>query len=309
MLPAAGDPDVLLLGDFNSYSKEDPVTTLEAGGYTDLAASLLGPGSYSYLFDGQLGHLDYGFASASLAPQVTGIGNWHINADEVDLFDYNDEVFDSPGEATFEEKPDGSALVPPRVVFQPGTPYRASDHDPVLVGLDLTSPNAAPTVSATVPTASPRAAPSSVSATGNDSDSGDTLTYDWDLDNNGSFETPGQTVTFSAAALDGPTSRTIKVQVSDGTDTGVDSATVNVNNAPPDGDAREQWPGRRGLCRERLVLGDSRTLRAPTRRACTTRSAAPAEPRERGLRQRGHFVVDDLHVPTTARPCTRHRRG
>ncbi len=135
MLPAAGDPDVLLLGDFNSYAKEDPVTTLEAGGYTDLAASLLGPGSYSYLFDGQLGHLDYGFASPSLVSQVTGIGNWHINADEVDLFDYNDEVFDSPGEATFEEKPDGSALVPPRVVFQPGTPYRASDHDPVIVGL------------------------------------------------------------------------------------------------------------------------------------------------------------------------------
>src|SRR5581483_4040667 len=39
------------------------------------------------------------------------------------------------GEATFEEKPDGSALTPPRVVFAPGTPYRASDHDPVIVGL------------------------------------------------------------------------------------------------------------------------------------------------------------------------------
>ena len=50
------------------------------------------------------------------------------------LFDYNDEVKDA-GEASFEEKPDGSALVPPRVVFQPASPYRASDHDPVLVGL------------------------------------------------------------------------------------------------------------------------------------------------------------------------------
>ena len=95
----------------------------------------MAPNAYSYLFDGQLGHLDYGFASASLLPQVTGADAWHINADEVDLFDYNDEVRDSPGESTFEEKPDGSALVPPRVVFQPGTPYRASDHDPVLVGL------------------------------------------------------------------------------------------------------------------------------------------------------------------------------
>jgi uncharacterized repeat protein (TIGR01451 family) len=134
VLPAAGDPDVLLLGDFNAYAKEDPINTLIAGGYTDLETLFHGANAYSYLFDGQLGHLDYGFASASLLPQVTGADAWHINADEVDLFDYNDEVKDT-GEATFEEKPDGSALVPPRVVFQPGSPYRASDHDPVLVGL------------------------------------------------------------------------------------------------------------------------------------------------------------------------------
>ncbi len=134
VIPAAGDPDVLLLGDFNSYAHEDPVTTLEAGGYTDLETSF-DPNTYSYLFSAELGHLDYGFANASLLPQVTGAAPWHINADEVDLFDYNDEIRDVPGEATFEEKPDGSALTPPRVVFAPGTPYRASDHDPVLVGL------------------------------------------------------------------------------------------------------------------------------------------------------------------------------
>ncbi|HEX3129654.1 MAG TPA: ExeM/NucH family extracellular endonuclease [Thermoanaerobaculia bacterium] len=134
VLPAAGDPDVLLLGDFNSYAKEDPVTAITGGGFTDLASALLGPSSYSYLFDGQLGHLDYAFASSSLASQVTGVGNWHINADEVAVFDYSDEVKDT-GESAFEEKPDGSALVPPRVVFQPATPWRASDHDPVLVGL------------------------------------------------------------------------------------------------------------------------------------------------------------------------------
>ncbi|MBI1766701.1 MAG: ExeM/NucH family extracellular endonuclease, partial [Acidobacteria bacterium] len=135
VVPAAGDPDVLLLGDFNSYAQEQPVTTLTSGGFTDLETALLGANAYSYLFDGQLGHLDYAFASSSLFAKITGVGAWHINADESDLFDYNDEVRDSPGESTFEEKPDGSALVPPRVVFQPATPYRASDHDPVLVGL------------------------------------------------------------------------------------------------------------------------------------------------------------------------------
>ena len=96
--------------------------------------ALLGPTAYSYLFDGQLGHLDYAFSSASLTPQITGVGAWHINADEADLLDYNDEIKDV-GEAAFEEKPDGSALVPPRVLFQPATPYRASDHDPVIVGI------------------------------------------------------------------------------------------------------------------------------------------------------------------------------
>ncbi len=138
VLPAAGDPDVVLLGDFNSYAKEDPVTTLITGGYTDLETFFHGANAYSYLFDGQLGHLDYGFASTSMLPQITGADAWHINADEVELFDYNDEIKDT-GEATFEEKPDGSALAPPRVVFQPATPYRASDHDPVLVGLFLVS--------------------------------------------------------------------------------------------------------------------------------------------------------------------------
>ena len=41
VIPAAGDPDVLLLGDFNSYASETPVTTLEAGGYADMLSGWL----------------------------------------------------------------------------------------------------------------------------------------------------------------------------------------------------------------------------------------------------------------------------
>ncbi|HWW60106.1 MAG TPA: ExeM/NucH family extracellular endonuclease, partial [Thermoanaerobaculia bacterium] len=89
VIPAAGDPDVVMLGDFNSYAKETSTTTLTSGGYTDLESALLGPAAYSYLFDGQLGHIDYAFTSASLTPQVTGVSPWHINADENPLFDYN----------------------------------------------------------------------------------------------------------------------------------------------------------------------------------------------------------------------------
>jgi hypothetical protein len=31
-----GDPDTLIIGDLNSYAKEDPITAIKAGGYTDL---------------------------------------------------------------------------------------------------------------------------------------------------------------------------------------------------------------------------------------------------------------------------------
>ena len=136
VITAAGDPDVLVLGDLNSNAAEDPIVALEDAGYTDLMLLVDGDEAYSYLFDGQLGHLDYALASDTLLGQVAGMAPWHINADEAPVLDYNDTVLDSPGEAnTFDRKPDGSALVPPRLLFQPETPYRGADHDPVLVGL------------------------------------------------------------------------------------------------------------------------------------------------------------------------------
>jgi uncharacterized repeat protein (TIGR01451 family) len=135
VIPAAGDPDVLLLGNFNSYAQETPTTTITAGGYTDLHAALGGSNAYSEVFSGQIGNVDHVFASSSFNSKITGAGAWHISADESSLFDYNDEIKDGAAEAASEEKPDGSALVPPRVVFQAGSPYRAGEHDPLLVGL------------------------------------------------------------------------------------------------------------------------------------------------------------------------------
>ena len=72
-----------------------------------------------------------------------------------------------------------------------------------------------------------------VAASGFDPD-GNALSYVWDLDNNGSFETTGQSVSFSAATLDGPSTSTIRVQV---TDTGglsaISQGQVSVLNAAP----------------------------------------------------------------------------
>lgn len=134
----SGDSDVLILGDLNSYAMEDPIVALQNAGYIDLAMAFDGPGSYSYVFDGQLGSLDYALANPNLAAQVVDVAKWHINADEMPLFDYNDDVR-TTGEATFEEESDVLPLYEANAV-------RTSDHDPVIVGLDLV--NLAPDVSA-----------------------------------------------------------------------------------------------------------------------------------------------------------------
>src|SRR5690606_14507797 len=101
--------DYLVIGDLNSYSMERPITTLEAAGYVDLLEAFAGAGFYGYLFDGLLGNLDHALANASLAEQVTGAGGWKINADEVPLFDYNDDVRDA-GEAALERESDALPL-------------------------------------------------------------------------------------------------------------------------------------------------------------------------------------------------------
>jgi uncharacterized protein len=115
------DSDVLIMGDLNSYAQEDPVTALKDAGYTDLVRRFEGRDAYSYLFDGQWGYLDHALASKTLARQVTGTTTWHINADEPTALDYNDD-FKSAGQIESLFAPD---------------PYRSSDHDPVLVGLNL----------------------------------------------------------------------------------------------------------------------------------------------------------------------------
>ncbi|MGI8536570.1 MAG: ExeM/NucH family extracellular endonuclease [Mycobacteriales bacterium] len=120
----SGDPDVLVIGDLNSYRMERPITTLERAGYTDLVKRFVGDDAYSFVFNGQLGALDYALANPSLSSQVTGATEWHINADEPPLLDYNDTVQD-PGEASFERKSTALPLYAPTPTA-PATTTRSS---------------------------------------------------------------------------------------------------------------------------------------------------------------------------------------
>jgi hypothetical protein len=147
---------------------------------------------------------------------VTGAGGWKINADEVPLFDYNDAVRD-PGESAFERE---SSALP---LYEP-TPYRSSDHDPVIVGLSL---NTAPVADAGGPYTVRPGARIVLDASGSTDLEGDQLTYAWDLDGDGQFDdASGPTATFRANRP--PGSYPVAVRVSDGSESSIDRTVVNV---------------------------------------------------------------------------------
>ena len=116
---SSGDSDVLILGDLNAYVEEDPLTTLKAEGFINLVETASGAEAYSFVFDGQSGALDHALVSSSLAQQVVETIVWHINADEPRVLDYNLDFGRDPA------------------LFDASSAYRSSDHDPVIVGLDL----------------------------------------------------------------------------------------------------------------------------------------------------------------------------
>jgi len=121
--------DTLLVGDFNAYAQEDPIADLTSNGYVDQIARFLdkpGAGSwgYSYVFNGSSGRLDHAIASNTLSAKVAGVTEWHVNADEPLVIDYNTE---------FKQ---GTCNTCGPDYYTPSA-YRASDHDPIVVGLNL----------------------------------------------------------------------------------------------------------------------------------------------------------------------------
>lgn len=114
-----GTDKVFMLGDFNAYSEEDPMIVLRDAGYTDLGPAE-DSSEYSYVFSGLSGSLDHVLASPAALATVTGVDIWNINSTEsvgleYSRYDYN--VTD---------------------LYRDDV-YRASDHDPILVGFDTTA--------------------------------------------------------------------------------------------------------------------------------------------------------------------------
>lgn len=107
-----GDSDVLLVGDYNAYTQEEPIQTLVRAGYADMVMRDDSMG-YSYVYHSEAGYLDRVFASESMARQVKQVAVYHLNAD----------YFYSRG-------------------FKRGlddTMFRYADHDPILIRVELSA--------------------------------------------------------------------------------------------------------------------------------------------------------------------------
>jgi len=116
---SSGSSDFLVIGDFNAHTMGDAMELFEIAGFVNLASNLIGESAYSFEFEGQFGSLDHATASPSLAPKVVAAAEWHINADESAIHDYNLDFGRDP------------------TLFDPTTPYRATDHDPLIIGIDF----------------------------------------------------------------------------------------------------------------------------------------------------------------------------
>ena len=116
----SGIDRVFLTGDFNAYDLEDPIRVLLDAGYINQGDK---SGEYTYAFGGTVGSLDHVFASPEAAVTVNAVDVWNINSVEsvaLEYSRYNNNVTD----------------------FYVADAFRSSDHDPVVLGLNLATPTA-----------------------------------------------------------------------------------------------------------------------------------------------------------------------
>lgn len=113
-------PGTLIVGDLNSYAREQPLIVFANSGFGSLIhrfhpCTEKGCEHYTYRYRGQKGNLDYALASNALVPRVERAQSWLVNADEP--------------RATGYQGGDQLSI--------PAGPWRSTDHNPVIVDLKL----------------------------------------------------------------------------------------------------------------------------------------------------------------------------
>ena len=103
---SSGTDNILILGDMNAYRNEDPIGAIRDAGFTELMERDR-QATYSFVYSGQRGTLDYAFSSDALLENVQQTYIWHVNA------------------------------AYPAKMDLPQPWLRFSDHDPVVVELSL----------------------------------------------------------------------------------------------------------------------------------------------------------------------------
>ncbi|MBF9236194.1 ExeM/NucH family extracellular endonuclease [Hymenobacter sp. BT683] len=106
----AGAVRVVSAGDYNANYEEDPIDIMRAAGLVPATP----PTSASYVFKGLTGSLDHAVITSNLVGFLD-VQKWHINSAEPVMLEY-----DQAGEAT-----------------DITNPFRCSDHDPVLIGVNF----------------------------------------------------------------------------------------------------------------------------------------------------------------------------
>ena len=119
----------------------------------------------------------------------------------------------------------------------PGPPFSLSDDTlelpftPINLSSFLLEPNDPPVADPGGPYEVSEGSAVELSALASSDEEGDPMTFAWDLDDDGSFETLGVEVSF--AGIDGPADHTVTVQVCDPYSCTEDSVNVHVNNVAP----------------------------------------------------------------------------
>lgn len=146
---------IMILGDLNAYSQEDPLavltnydpaergytiktavnTAMDSGnavevtdtyGFTNVAKAYDADG-YSYWYHGteQVGSLDHILANNAMLADIVDATHWNINSVEAYQLQYDQAL-------SYYKDADGYA-------FTDVGPYRSSDHDPFIVGVEFTA--------------------------------------------------------------------------------------------------------------------------------------------------------------------------